>query len=294
MRTQFTGWVMALVAVTAVLCVLTAPAAGQTPTAAAKTWDPPRTPDGQPDMQGVWAQQGLSIPSYSIEEGPSEEHYRASGQQRPASRPSAIVDPPDGKAPYQPWAAAQRKDVYDNHNNLFRQEHVDPQDRCFLNGVPRHLFLGEFQILQPPGQVVILNAFAHAYRVISLDGRPDVGGTIKLWMGSSRGRWEGNTLVVDTTNLNDKTWFDKVGSFHSDALRVVERFTFVDANTIRYQATIDDPKVFTRPWTLALTFAANRENGYELFEEACYEGEVWGHKSFATLKRPRDHGKDEK
>jgi hypothetical protein len=108
---------------------------------------------------------------------------------------------------------------------------------------------------------------------VPLDGRPHLPENIKLFMGDSRGRWEGNTLVVDVTNNNDKTWLDVIGSFHSDALHLVERFTVVDVKTINYEATIEDPKVYTRPWKLALVLERTNQEGFELWEEACHEGE---------------------
>ncbi len=256
------------------------PGAPQAAAATAPAWNPPRTPDGQPDMQGNWSQRGLSILSFGLEEGPSAEHQKMAGQIRQTNRPNAVVDPPDGKLPYQPWAAAQRDAVRDNHTNLTKRNQVDPQDRCFLNGATRFFSVGTFQFLQTPGQVVMLSTFAHTFRIIRLDGAPPSDG-IKLWQGDSRGRWEGNTLVVTTTNHNDKTWFDKIGSFHSDQLRVVERITPIDAKTIRYLATIDDPKVFTQPWTIRLTLT--REPAEDMIEEACYEGDTFGKESFAAL-----------
>jgi hypothetical protein len=239
----------------------------QAPTAKAKTWDPPRLPDGQPDMQGFWGER--SVTSYDLEAGFDERHLAITGQRQ--IQKSSIVDPADGTIPYQPWAAAKKKEIQENHTNP-KAEHLDPQARCFLGGVPRLMYQGDYQILQPPGYVVILHEFTHAYRSIPLDGRPPVGGNIQLWMGDSRGRWEGNTLVVDVTNFNDKNWFDVVGSFHSDALHVVERLTFVDADTIHYEATIEDPKVFTRPWKMAFPILRIKEKGHELLEDACYEG----------------------
>jgi hypothetical protein len=104
-----------------------------------------------------------------------------------------------------------------------------------------------------------------------MDGRPHVGADVKLWMGDSRGHWEGNTLVVDVTNLNGRPWFDLLGHFGSDALHVVERLTLVDGNTIDYEATIEDPRVYTRPWTLALPLVRNQEYD-EIWEEGCHEG----------------------
>jgi hypothetical protein len=185
-----------------------------------------------------------------------------------------IVDPADGKVPYQPWAAAKRAEIKENYKDP-KPEHLDPDARCFLSGVPRIEYdpPGPFQILQPPGYVVMLYEINNASRIILLDARPHIGENIKLFMGDSRGHWEGNTLVVDVTNNNDRTWFDIVGTFHSDALHVVERWTFVDADTINYEATIEDPKVFTRPWKMAFPLARNKEKGYELMEFACHEGE---------------------
>ena len=137
--------------------------------------------------------------------------------------------------------------------------------------MPRHLNNREFEIVQLPGHVLIFNMAHHVFRAIPLDGRPHIDSRVKLWMGDSVGRWEGNDLVVDVTNLNDQTWFDVVGSFHSDAMHVAERFTPVDANTIEYRAVITDPKVYTRPWTFALRFERAADYGAELYEEACLE-----------------------
>ena len=112
----------------------------------------------------------------------------------------------------------------------------------------------------------------HAYRVIPLDGRSHASGEIKLWMGDSRGHWEGNTLVIDVTNHNERPWLDWAGNFHSDALHVVERWTLVSPDKISYEATIEDRKVYSRPWKIALTYARNTQEGYEQMEDACYEG----------------------
>ena len=244
-------------------------------------YNQPRTADGQPDIQVTWIQRGLSILSFGLEDGPSAEHQTIGGQTRQVNRPSAVVDPPDGRVPYQPWAEAQRNLVRDNHTNLQRRNQVDPQDRCFLNGATRFFSVGTFQFVQAPGHVVLLSSFAHTFRIIRLEDGPPLADRVKLWQGNSRGHWEGNTLVVTTTNSNDKTWFDKIGSFHSDELRVVERFTRINPTTIRYLATIEDAKVFTRPWTIGLTLA--KESDEEMIEEACWEGDTFGKESFAKL-----------
>jgi hypothetical protein len=264
-----------MVAAVAIVAMTPVSAAGQTPAPEEKNWNPPRTSDGQPDIQGFWANQGRRLSTYNIEEAADQTHVLLSGVQTDST--SLIVDPADGKIPYQPWARAKRTETFEGHTNLTKWEHVDPHTRCFLSGVPRALYQGTFQIVQSPGYIVILQEFNHGSRIIALDGRPHVGSSIKLWMGDSRGHWEGNTLVVDVANNNDKTWFDLVGDFHSDALHISERYTFVSPDAITYEATFDDPKVYTRPFKMALTFGRNvrgeQARSYELLEEACLEGE---------------------
>ena len=275
MSGRFFHLAIAISAAASVVFLAPVPGAGQTPTAAEKTSNLRQTPDGQPDIQGFWANQGKRLATYNIEEGADQAHVLISGNQTDSS--SLVVDPPDGKIPYQPWARAKRTEVYDNHTNLTKWEHVDPHTRCFPSGVPRVFYQGTFQILQPAGYVVILQEFNHGSRIIPLDGRPHVGDNIKLWMGDSRGHWEGNTLVVDVTNNNDKTWFDVVGDFHSDAFHISERYTFVDPDNISYEAIFEDPKVYTRPFKIALTFGrivrGDAAKSYELLEEACLEGD---------------------
>ena len=240
----------------------------QSPKPAAQAFVPARTPDGQPNVQGIWNPRGTF---YNIQDLEFQSLYQNFKAEDPSLRgKSLIVDPPDGRIPYQSWAAEKAKLVMERHAEPTPQ-FLDPNARCFLQGVPRHLNNREFEIFQPPGHVVIFNMAHHTYRVIPLNGGPHIPEGIKLWMGDSRGRWEGNTLIVDVANNNDQTWFDVVGSFHSDAMRVTERFTFVDANTIDYTAVITDPRVYTRPWTMALRFDRFTDYGSELYEEACFE-----------------------
>jgi len=130
-----------------------------------------------------------------------------------------------------------------------------------------------FQILQPPGNVVLLYEAFHSYRIIPLTSQPHASDAIRMFEGDSRGHWEGDTLVVDVTNQNEKTWFDMAGNFHSDALHVTERYGMVDFNTIKYEATLEDPKVFTQPWKIAFELGRNAEPNYEQMEYACVEGE---------------------
>ena len=262
---------------------------------AARTWVAPRTPDGQPDIQGAWTRRVPDMAGYALEGDPDDDHLLLSAGcaqgivgcersreeieaevvKRRGRRGTIIVDPPDGKVPYQPWAAAKRQDITANHTNPRGPGDIDPQASCLLGGVPRVTYqeVTGIRIHQVPGNVILTYEFNHAYRVIPLDGRPHVGRAIALWMGDSRGHWEGNTLVVDVTNHTDRTWFDVVGTFHSDAMHVVERFTFVDSATIQYEATITDPKVFTRPWKIAFPLVRNTQQGFEHLEMACHEGE---------------------
>ena len=277
-------------------------------------WSPSLLADGQPDMQGLYVPEWGSVPPESSTREEREryaallvERYDIHNQNSPrgagvlggggspefgegdlqGDRPLEtvmVVDPPDGKVPYLPWADAKRK--YMQEHLYDREEFISTRTRCFPAGLPRDMTMGSgyngWQVVQAPGVVVILTEWNHTYRTIRLDGSPHVGADIQLWMGDSRGRWEGNTLVVDATNFNDKTWVvgNRVGdgpsnnSFHSTALHLQERFTIVDADHIDYEATVTDPNVFTRPWTLRKKLWKRAEEGYELFEYACHEGNV--------------------
>src|SRR5262249_9416687 len=161
------------------------------------------------------------------------------------------------------------------------QAQIDTNSRGWPTGIPRENYYsskdgslgGPIQIFQPKGYVVFFYETHHEFRIVPLDGRPHIGQDIKLWEGDSRGHWEGNTLVVDVTNSNDSTRFSLVGDFHSDSMRVTERWTPIDRNTLEYKATVDDPKVYTAPWTLAMQFT-REPAGTEIIEYASVEGEV--------------------
>ena len=258
--------------------VALAQAAQQSTRPGGETWSPPRTADGRPDLQGVWA---ASVGGHTYEEGGDPAGALIQGDPVPSSeRPNVIVDPtPDGRIPYQPWAMEVRKEHLRNIFAPTKPEHVEPEDRCLPVGVPRSNLRGQVQIVQGPGHVLILYEWIHAYRFIPLDGRPHAPKNVRLWNGDSRGHWEGDTLVVDVTNFavdvknfNNQPWLDGHGSFYTDALHVVERWRLADVNTINYEATITDPKVFTRPWTLRFTLGRNKDPKFEFFENACYEG----------------------
>jgi hypothetical protein len=154
--------------------------------------------------------------------------------------------------------------------NFRDRETADPLAKCFKPGVPRLTYLPfPFQIVQTAQQVSIFYEYVHNYRTIHLNRKTHLDG-IDFWNGDSIGRWEGNTLVVDVANFNGQTWLDRAGNFHSDALHVVERYTRSDANTISYEATIEDPKVFTRPWKISLPLHLHREPNFRLLEYECH------------------------
>jgi hypothetical protein len=127
-----------------------------------------------------------------------------------------------------------------------------------------------FQLVQEPTHLAILYEYAHGLRNVFLDGSPHPPGPIEWWMGDSRGHWEGDTLVVDVTHFDARTWFDKAGNFHSDALHAVEAYSFVDPDTISYEVTIEDPKVFTRPWKMSMLLYRHKEQNFQLLEYECY------------------------
>ena len=237
----------------------------------AQRWNAPATPDGQPDMQGYWRQTN-NVTTYSLEQGEAHraEHIKITGQRAATGKP--IVDPPDGRIPYVPWAAKKFEYLVSVHEGPERVVDLDPVARGFMEGVPRINLQTGFQILQTASQVVFLYEYGHHYRVVPIDNTPHLASDIKLWMGDSRGHWEGHTLVIDVTNNNGQAWFDQVGAFHGPALHVVERWTFAGNNELDYTATMDEAGVFARPWTLAMNYTREKEEGYEQLESAVWEG----------------------
>lgn len=265
-------------------------------------YTPKRTPWGAPDLRGHWLP-GTSAPMETPSRGTSFERPESERGLGPGFRffegPSAqpqivrqerplIVDPPDGKIPLQPWAAEKREEIMAKRDQL---EYLDPRVKCLPAAVPRgNLPVGynTYQFLQTEHAVILLYEWNHLFRYIPLDGRSPVGADIKLGMGDSRGRWESDTLVVEVTNFTDNTWVVGHGApaenapassftsghgvFHSEELKVVERFTLVDDNTIHYEATIIDPQVFTQPWTISYNAFMRGNEDHMLYEYACHEG----------------------
>jgi hypothetical protein len=226
--------------------------------------------DGKPDLQGYFMPDGGGA-NYGL--GKHEVDFLTPGGR------GVIVDPPDGTLPMQAWAKVEAE-----NRKTPERGYDDPTAHCFVAGVPRSMYVpSPLQIVQPPGYVVVLHE-RMSWRAIPLDGRPHLPDHLRLWQGDSIGRWEGDTLVVDTTNLNGKAWLNEVGEIVSHAERVVERFTPIDADTIHYEATVSDPLVYTRPWTIA--FALNRQKD-ELLEVACHED----NQDLQHLKEIRDEAR---
>jgi hypothetical protein len=178
-----------------------------------------------------------------------------------------------GVIPYRPEAAARKKENFENWMSR------DPEVKCFLPGIPRATYLPfPFQIVQSTKKIMMVYEYAAANRTIHMD--EVVTSPVDTWMGVSNGRWEGETLVVDVTSFNDQTWFDRAGNFHSEALHVVERYTLLGPDHLQYEATIEDPKVFTRPWNISLPLYRRIDKDAEILEFKCpafAEEVMYGH-----------------
>jgi hypothetical protein len=225
--------------------------APRTPAAPAG-YNGPRTPDRKPDLNGIWQVLGTA-------------HWNVEAHSAIEGVPAGISVVEGGAIPYQPSALAKRNENF--QNRLL----ADPLRKCYMPGVPRATYMPfPFEITQTPKHIGIAYEFAHATRTIFMDGTPHME-DLDFWMGDARGRWEGDTLVVDTVSLGDKTWLDQAGNFHSDALKVVERFTPIDPTHIDYEVTLDDAKVFTRPWKMRMIIYRRLEKDLELLEYECAE-----------------------
>ena len=242
----------------------------------AKVITPVKTAEGWPDLQGAWnIVNRIGGPQHSIEWGIDPEATKIHDWNPAAREASIVIDPPSGRIPYRPEALVKRNENLANVYTPTKIQHLDPEVHCLLGGVPRGTLQGT-EIRYAPPYVAFLSIGRTSdlsyTRLIPMDGRPFVEDSIKLWKGDSRGHFEGNTLVVETRNQNDRTWFDSHGSYHSDQMRVIERLTLVDEDTLYYEATIIDPTIFTQPWKLATTW--DRVKSTErLWEEGCHEGE---------------------
>ena len=298
-----------ILAATALVAALSSPAL-----AADDAWTVPRTHWGDPDLQGVWTNETITPFERPAEQAGKEFHTgeeasaieeriaRARAASDGTSRPgtvggynqfwldsgtrflptrqtSLVVDPPDGRVPTRASAEARRDHYVSRQGDSYA--YMSVWDRCITRGVPGSIFPAgynnAYRILQTPGHVAILYEMIHDARIIPLQAGPHVDESVRLWMGDSRGRWEGDTLVVEVRNFNGKGWIASnsaarriKGIPHTEGLRVVERFRRVSDDTIEYEAVIEDPEVYTSPWTVAMPLTRNP--GYVLFEYACHEG----------------------
>jgi len=238
------------------LLLLAYPAAGQS-----QTYKAPRTADGKADLNGIWQAMGTAywdIEGHAARSGP----VVALGAVGAVPAGLGVVE--GGAVPYQPWAAAKKKE---NSENWLA---ADPEVKCFMPGVPRATYMPfPFQIVQTPKHILMAYEFASATRTIYMDSKTE--SSVDTWMGWSHGRWEGDTLVIDVTSFNDQTWFDRAGNFHSDALHVTERYTPISPTALRYEVTIEDPKVFTRPWKMSMPLYRRLDKNAQLLEFKCVE-----------------------
>jgi len=304
------------------LLVGVAPARAQVERIVDPDWTVPRTPDGQPNLQGMWGNKTITPierpdsaqgRAYLTEEeiavaeqltaerkaranAPSEirseplpaggnvggynNHWLDAGDTvLPTGQTSLIVDPPDGRAPVRPWALAAK--AYHAARNGDHYEHMSVWDRCLSRGVPGSMlpagYNNAYRIVQTPDHVVIQHEMIHDVRIIPLSKHPHIDPRIRQWMGDARASWDGDTLVVETTNFHNRGWIASSmaggrlkGIPTSERLHVVERYRRVSEDSILWTVTIEDPNVYTRPWTISMPLT--RDSDYEIYEYACHEG----------------------
>src|SRR5438128_2640534 len=232
------------------------PAGGQT-----RTYRAPRTADGKPNFNGIW--QALNEAYWDIEaHAAAPSPVLELGAAHAVAGGLSIID--GGMIPYKPVALAKKQENYANRLKL------DPEIKCYLPGVPRANYMPyPFQILQSPSAIFFAYEYAGAVRNVFLkDPGP---APIDSWMGQSVAHWEGETLVIDATGFNDSTWFDRAGNFHSDQLKVTERYTRTSPDVISYEATITDPETFTKPWKISMPLYRRIEKNAQLMDFKCVE-----------------------
>jgi hypothetical protein len=256
MRNWLRRSMIVTVVMVAVLPLAMQPAAGQ-----ARAYRAPRTADGKPNLNGIW--QAINEANWDI-----ETHAAAPGRVTALGAADAVLPGAGivegGRIPYKPEAAAKKKENFEKRLTL------DPEIKCYLPGVPRANYMpSPFQIIQTQKYIMMVYTFARAVRTIYMDDHKEA--PADSWMGWSNGHWEGETLVVDNTGFNDQTWFDRAGNFHSDALHVVERYTAMSPDHLLYEATIEDPNVFTRPWKMSMPIYRRLEKNAQIMEFRCVE-----------------------
>jgi hypothetical protein len=235
-----------------ILAAFAAPpaSAGERP---APTSDIPRLANGKPDFSGIW--QTLSEADYDLQP-------HAGRRDAPPS-PGVIEG---GNLPYLPGALAQRD------QNYAARGIDDPRLHCYVLGVPRSVYYpAPFEIFEGAQELTLVHQFGHQVRTIHTNGTlHPVEKDQQFWLGDSRGHWEGDTLVVDVTDFSDRTWLDRAGDYHSTEMHVVERWRFVDRDTISYSATVEDPQVYSKPWTIDVLLNRRRDRNFELIEDYCF------------------------
>jgi len=215
-------------------------------------WNGPRTPDGQPDISGHWSNTIANHNNFTDPQGgiPYDPNARPLGP-RSERAPSRVTDPPDGQLPLKPWARRKVEEFRIGFHNPVYPGHIEPNARCAPGGIPKSLYWHGYEIAQYPGYVVFF--FDNGTRIIHLDGKPHLPDNITLWNGDSRGRWEGNTLIVDVRNVNGKALFGRSGEFISENAHIEERYIFApDGKRYNYVAVFTDPTVYTRPFTVTI------------------------------------------
>jgi hypothetical protein len=267
--------VVAAASVVGVVFVLTE-RTGESQGSSAQVGQVRRTVDGKPDFSGIW--QANSQAYWDLQTHDARPIVGQPGVYADVPVlaapvvalgtvgwiPASIGVVEGNEIPYQPWAAARKRENFENWLDR------DPELRCYLPGVPRAMYLPyNFQIIQGPTKVMMAFEFRNADRTIHLDTVAPY--PAEAYMGHSVGRWEGDTLVVDVSSFSPYTWFDRSGNFHSDALRVTERYTPIGPNAIQYEARIEDTKVFTRPWTIRLPLYRRLEPNVHLLPFRCME-----------------------
>ena len=262
---------LAAIARGALLAIAVLVFAGSSPRPAEGQYAARRTPDGNPDLNGIWQAMGSAhwdLEAHAARHGPVE----ALGALGAIPAGLSVVE--GGTIPYQEWAAEKRAE------NLSDWLRLDPAVKCFMPGIPRATYMPfPFQIVQTPKSILFAYEFSSSSRVVRMD-RPGSEALAPSWMGYSLGRWEGEALVVDVTAQVADTWFDSSGNFHSEELRVEERYTPMGPNALQYEATIEDENVFTRPWTISLPLYRRLEPDAEILEFNCVEfveETLWGH-----------------
>ncbi len=229
--------------------------------AAPTAYRAPRTPEGTPDLGGIW--QTNNTANWNLEAHPAK--------QGPVFTLGAAFSVPPGmgvvegdEIPYLPAALEKRKTNGEHWMTL------DPEIKCFMPGIPRATYMPyPFQIVQSADNILFTYEFASTSRIVRMNSQEK--SPAPAWMGWSLGRWEGETLVIDVIDHMEETWFDRAGNYHSDALKVTERYTAIDANTLQYEATIEDAKVFSKPWKMSMPLYRRREPNARLMEYKCVE-----------------------